>query len=63
MPMQLYKDIFVKKYMFLVEIWVWCGLSWKIARLKILQLPMLCTQFLYPGYELERKHKPSRKKV
>ena len=35
--------------MFMVEIWEYCGPLLKFGRPKILQLPILGTQFLNPG--------------
>ena len=35
--------------MFMVEIWVYCDPPKKFGRPKILQLPILGTQFLNPG--------------
>ena len=37
--------------MFMVEIWVYCGPPYKFGRPKVLQLPILGTQFLNPGYD------------
>ena len=34
--------------MFMVEIWEYCDLPWKIGRPKTLQVPILGTQFLNP---------------
>ena len=36
-------------YMFMVEIWVYCDPHYKFGRPKILQLPILGSQFLNPG--------------
>ena len=35
--------------MFMVEIWVYCDPPWNMDTQKILQLPILGTQFLNPG--------------
>ena len=37
--------------MFMVEIWVYCDPPLKFGRPKILQLPILGTQFLNPGQD------------
>ena len=39
----------------MVVIWVYCGLIWKIVCPKMLQLPIVSTQFLNPGYDPEWK--------
>ena len=37
--------------MFIVEIWVYCGPPWKFEHPKILQLPILGSQFLNTGLD------------
>ena len=43
--------ISISKYMFMLVIFVKCGLHWKIGCLKILQLPNLVTKFLNLGQD------------
>ena len=44
---------YFSKYMFMIVIGVYCDLHWKIGHPKILQLPILGTQFLNTGYDID----------